>query len=269
MSQRIYLIRSLLYTLYFVLTIIVFGAYNILDVDINLYGYYSIVFTVTFLSQFLSVNFLNKKLKHGEEVAFFISSLTVLLLSLILIDDLIKDIYIEAFAMFFVPPILPALFLILQKVFNTNQSHSVITNEYEETLMVENQDILENQIKEDDLEKRFVLESENGKILIDLDIARIICFEASDNYAVTYYLNQNDDVKKSMERVSLKKIESILEDLNTSNFERIHKSYIINKTFVNELKGKAQAYKIKMEKLNILIPVSRSYDINIIKKLID
>ena len=268
MGQRIYLIRSLMYALYFVLTIIVFDGYTIFDVEINVYSYYLLVFTVALLSQFLSIRVLVKRLKHGEEVAFFITSL-ILLTSTLLIGKSIQDLFLVAFAMFFAPPILPALFLILQKIFNVHETNNELKSEPTEISQNEIQN--EENIPEeaDDLEKRFVLENENGKILIDLNITKIICFEASDNYAVTYYLNQNNDVKKSMERVSLKKIESILENLNTLNFERIHKSYIINKIFVDELKGKAQAYKIKMQELNILIPVSRSYDIKIIKKLID
>ena len=268
MSQRIYLIRSLLYALYFVVAIIVFDSYTIFDVEINIYSYYFLVFALAFLCQFLSIRFFVKRLKHGEEVAFFVTSL-VLLISTLFVGKSIQGLFLVAFAMFFAPPILPALFLILQKVFYAHQTNNEIKNENAQILPNETQNAVDIQEEVNDLEKRFVLENENGKVLIDLDITRIICFEASDNYAVTYYLNQNDDLKKSMERVSLKKIESILDDLNTSSFERIHKSYIINKIFVNELKGKAQAYKIKMEKLNILIPVSRSYDINIIKKLID
>ena len=61
-----------------------------------------------------------------------------------------------------------------------------------------------NEIEEVDVD--FVLTNENGKVLLDVKTNKIICFEANDNYAVTYYINDKDEVKKSMERISLKKI---------------------------------------------------------------
>ena len=110
------------------------------------------------------------------------------------------------------------------------------------------------------------IENENGKILLDIPIKNIICFEANDNYVVTYYLDREERLKKSMERISLKKIEEIVEGLNVDNFTRVHKSYLINKSFLEEIKGKAQAHKLKLYHLELLIPVSRAYPINKLKE---
>ena len=111
----------------------------------------------------------------------------------------------------------------------------------------------------------FTLENEGGKILLKVPVAKLICFEANDNYVVTYYLDREEKLKKSMERISLKKIDEILEGLGVDHFSRVHKSYLINQLMIEEIKGKAQAQKIKLINLDILVPVSRSFDVSIFK----
>jgi hypothetical protein len=122
-------------------------------------------------------------------------------------------------------------------------------------------------VKKQVIEKpiQFVLENENGKILLDVPIKNIICFEANDNYVVTYYLDREERLKKSMERISLKRIEEIVEGLKVDSFTRVHKSYLINRSYLEEIRGKAQAHKLKMIHLEILIPVSRAYPINTLR----
>lgn len=114
-------------------------------------------------------------------------------------------------------------------------------------------------------EKLFHLENENGKILLEVPVDRIICYEANDNYVVTYYLDKKDQLKRSMERASLKKIEELLAREHVSFF-RVHKSYLINPDYLEEIKGKAQAYKLQMRHFETLVPVSRSYDISLLDK---
>ena len=96
-------------------------------------------------------------------------------------------------------------------------------------------------------------------------VKQVICFEANDNYVVTYFLDKEGKLKKSMERISLKKIDEILDSIHIDYFSRVHKSYLINHLMIEEIKGKAQAQKIKLKNLEILIPVSRSFDLSIFK----
>jgi DNA-binding LytR/AlgR family response regulator len=118
---------------------------------------------------------------------------------------------------------------------------------------------------DDGSQKTFRLENTNGKLLLEVEIGKIICFEANDNYVVTYFLRHDDELSKSMERISLKKIEEMIENEGIK-FERVHKSYLINPLFFDEVKGRSQAYKIKMKHFKQLIPVSRSYDVSIFNK---
>lgn len=110
------------------------------------------------------------------------------------------------------------------------------------------------------------LSSDSGKIILEVPLNRVICFEANDNYVVTHYLNKKDEKVKSMDRISLKKISETLEDLDVS-FKRVHKSYLINPNFIQEIRGKSQAYKIALNFMEHEVPVSRNFDISIFQNL--
>ncbi len=109
-------------------------------------------------------------------------------------------------------------------------------------------------------DQKFQLKSDTGKILLDVSVDKIISFEANDNYVITHYLTDEGDLKKSMERASLKKVEELLN--NHPNFFRVHKSHIINKKHMQSVEGKSQAYKIRLNRMEAAIPVSRSFDIH-------
>lgn len=106
--------------------------------------------------------------------------------------------------------------------------------------------------------------NESGKILLNIPFSKVICFEANDNYVVTYYLSSEGDLKKSMERISLKKIEDLIREFD-HGFYRVHKSFIVNPIFIEKITGRSQAYKLKILYLEELVPVSRSFDIELIK----
>jgi DNA-binding LytR/AlgR family response regulator len=110
----------------------------------------------------------------------------------------------------------------------------------------------------------FILENENGKQILKVATTDLICFEANDNYVITYYLNKEGQVKKTMDRFSLKKIDDLLKSAGIA-FERVHKSFIVNPDYILKIKGKAQAYKLEIKHLDTEVPVSRSYDISTLK----
>jgi DNA-binding LytR/AlgR family response regulator len=65
-----------------------------------------------------------------------------------------------------------------------------------------------------------------------------------------------------MDRLSLKSVESMLES-NAIQFSRVHKSFLINPTYVKEVSGRSQSYKIEMLHTNAEIPVSRKFDVSL------
>lgn len=116
--------------------------------------------------------------------------------------------------------------------------------------------------KEQDVQLKIT--NESGKILLNIPSSKVICFEANDNYVITYYLSAEGELIKSMERVSLKKIEDLIGEFE-HGFFRVHKSFIVNPNFVEKITGRSQAYKLKISYLEELVPVSRSFNIELIK----
>jgi DNA-binding LytR/AlgR family response regulator len=113
-------------------------------------------------------------------------------------------------------------------------------------------------------EKRFQLLNTKGRVTFQSSYDNIICFEANDNYCATYFLNKEKTIEKSLDRLSLKAVETMLTK-DEINFERVHKSYIINPKFLVKIKGNSQAYKLDLEHFNDDIPVSRKYDIDLLR----
>lgn len=110
----------------------------------------------------------------------------------------------------------------------------------------------------------FELFNESGKQVLSLPGNKIICFEANDNYVITYFLDENNVLKKSMDRSSLKQIENRVQKSNLS-FLRVHKSFLINPIYVEGVLGRSQAYKLKLHFIQEPVSVSRSFDISLIK----
>jgi len=170
--------------------------------------------------------------------------------------------YVIVVSSYVVPSLLPSLFIYLTNLFRNSKKNNDVV-EYQTVNKVPLTDDDRSEINEKEID--FILTNENGKVLLDIKTNKIICFEANDNYAVTYYINDKGEVKKSMERISLKKIEDMLRDISVLNFERVHKSYLINTSFVKQVTGKAQAYKLEMSMLQFKVPVSRSFKIASLK----
>lgn len=104
------------------------------------------------------------------------------------------------------------------------------------------------------------LVNDKGKVLFKVDLHKVLCFEANDNYVVTYYVDEKNGLSKTMERVSLKHINEIVEGMQV-DFARVHKSYLVNPKFVRQVEGKSQAYRLRLEYLEKAIPVSRNFDV--------
>jgi DNA-binding LytR/AlgR family response regulator len=117
---------------------------------------------------------------------------------------------------------------------------------------------------DDNSTKQFDLINETGKLIISLPENKIICFESNDNYVITYYLDNNYNLKKSMDRASLKQIETVIIQSGFT-FLRVHKSHLINPLFVERILGRTQAHKLKLHFIDEPVSVSRNFDVSQIK----
>jgi hypothetical protein len=266
MSKNI--LKAFLFGIYEVVMLFVFDVFSLFKFDFSLFFLYSFSFLLivgfnVFLNSLFAKNtFLKSYVFFNYLTSSFLCGVFV---SIVVGDSL--NIYLVLISSFVIPSFLPTLFVFLSSLFLGSKSESKVKEEgkVKESLANQNEkEIVQDQlIEETNID--FVLTNENGKVLLDVKTNKIICFEANDNYAVTYYLNDKDEVKKSMERISLKKIEDILKRISASSFERVHKSYLINTKYVEEVTGKAQAYKLEMSRLQFKIPVSRSFKISVLK----
>lgn len=260
---------SVLFALYQVIMLWFFDVFTFVKVGIGLVGMLSISFILILIIQFIlkllfkKNQFLKKYLFLTFIIAAFISGSFI---SLFLNEHL--NVILIVVSSFVVPSLLPSLFVFLTQLFKLNKmvkDNDPINISKEKSVEVEGDEDGNENNEIGEVEVDFVLTNENGKVLLDVKTNKIICFEANDNYAVTYYINDKDEVKKSMERISLKKIEDMLKEIGADSFERVHKSYLINTSFVDEVTGKAQAYKLKMLRLTFLVPVSRSFKVSALK----
>lgn len=260
---------SLLFALYQTMMLLFFDVFSFVNFDLGLVSLLFISFLVILISHTL-LRFLFNKNQFFKGHLFLTYILAAFLSGLVVYLFLggAFNVFVIVVSSFVVPSLLPSLLTFLSQLFKLNRvvkENDPISESKEKSLEVnDDKDGKENN-EIGELEVGFVLTNENGKVLLDVKTNKIICFEANDNYAVTYYINDKDEVKKSMERISLKKIEDMLLEIGATSFERVHKSYLINTSFVDEVTGKAQAYKLKMLRLSFLVPVSRSFKVSILK----
>ena len=108
--------------------------------------------------------------------------------------------------------------------------------------------------KVDDNE-RIVIKGDYQKEKVDVNVKDLLYVASANNYVKVYYF-ENNKVVYSILRITMKKMEDAL--LPYPNFFRCHRAYLINLYRVKEVIGNAQGYKIKLEEVEELIPVSRN-----------
>jgi len=106
--------------------------------------------------------------------------------------------------------------------------------------------------------------SENGKDDFTVLKDDLLYMCSSDNYVNVFYY-QNNKAKNKLIRASLKNITDALS--TEKDIFRTHKSYVVNLAKVISVSGNAQGYKLHLENIEELIPVSRSLN-TIIKDLL-
>ncbi|MDC1068117.1 LytTR family DNA-binding domain-containing protein [Candidatus Kapabacteria bacterium] len=95
-------------------------------------------------------------------------------------------------------------------------------------------------------------DSDNQNDNLELALSRILYIKSEANYVDVYY-DDNDVIKTSMIRSSLKSIE----DKNDAFF-RCHRSFIVNMNKIFKVSGNAQGYKLHFNNTDTSIPVSRA-----------
>ena len=104
----------------------------------------------------------------------------------------------------------------------------------------------------------------SGKLIVNtdgvcyfLEPADIVCLEASGPYTYIYYISENQ-TKKLLSSQNLGKFENLL---NSQNFLRVHKKYLVNIKFIEKSKRNKLTLSAKNETIEILISKDRRKEI--------
>ncbi|QVY64518.1 LytTR family DNA-binding domain-containing protein [Polaribacter sp. Q13] len=98
--------------------------------------------------------------------------------------------------------------------------------------------------------------SENKKDNLTIHIDELVYASVSSNYT-SVFLNTKNGIKEMVLRITLSKI--FIQINSHPQFFRCHKSYMINTSFFDSLKGNTRRYYLESTLLTTQIPVSRSF----------
>ncbi len=102
---------------------------------------------------------------------------------------------------------------------------------------------------------RVMIKGDYQKEKVDVKANNLLYVTSANNYVKVYYF-ENDKVVYSILRITMKRVEDALDPF--PNFFRCHRAFLINLYRVKEVIGNAQGYKIKLDEVEELIPVSRN-----------
>ncbi len=89
----------------------------------------------------------------------------------------------------------------------------------------------------------------------DLEIDHFLFAKAEGNY-IMLNLYEGNDIVQILKRITIKEFEKQLSVMD--QIVRTHRSYIVNLSFLKQVKGNAQGYQITLHHSNSTIPVSRN-----------
>lgn len=257
-------LNGIFFSLYLVLMLEVFGASSFLFENGSKLDFYLILFiTISGINVFFSV--VLKSFISSFSLSRIIRVLIYLLSIIVSVYAVLPNYFIEenliyiGFALL-IASLLPIIILLWDLYVQYLSSQLKLT--IESLTQASDGNI------ETEMDEALTLRNKSGKVIFSSDFKCILFFEANDNYVYINYLSSDDTVKKHMERLSLKKIEALIDEYSKP-FYRVHKSYIVNPEFLTEIKGRSQAYKLKLEKVEKPIPVSRNFDIDQLSGYLD
>jgi len=105
-------------------------------------------------------------------------------------------------------------------------------------------------------ERALELTNENGKDRLKVFLDSLVFIESAGNY-ITIYWSENDKQEKKLLRNTLKGIRK-----QVSAFPDIfqcHRAYLVNLHKIEDVRGNAQGYQLRVSGSNSIIPVSRNY----------
>lgn len=227
----------------------VYSPFNMSEWGGNIFGYVLIGTSVSFISQFPLRYLLGLKHLHLYQLlllaAFEFILITLLLYLIYGVEYIAIDQKLGEFlvTLKFVCLILVGPYL-LSVWFLAGRQKTVLSNE---------------PLQSKELDKNPALlsiKSDTNKVLLAIRYDQIIFFKSSGNYVDIYYL-KGEKATKELVRISLKELESIIED---ATILRVHRSYLVNKNMISSFKKTRKGYELIVKHvLEEAVPVSLGY----------
>ena len=101
------------------------------------------------------------------------------------------------------------------------------------------------------------ISNENQKERLQLPLKDVLFIQSEGNYISIYY-REDQDIKRSMLRNTLGNAENELGEFFPPLF-KTHRSYIVNMSLIEKVKGNSQGLQLYLPELEDFIPVSRAY----------
>jgi hypothetical protein len=114
-------------------------------------------------------------------------------------------------------------------------------------------------------EAKQIVKVDNAKelgFLYGLRLENIVFITSADNY-IDICFEDNDTLRHKLVRTTMDNTEK---DIGKNSYVmRCHRSFIVNLRYVDSIKGNAAGYRLKVSKVQEVIPVSRTYMHNVLK----
>jgi uncharacterized membrane protein len=144
-------------------------------------------------------------------------------------------------------------------------NQKILNNKFEKSASLINSGIIEfPKAEKSTIDHLITLESETKADNLILDPNDLVYIQSTDNYLTVFYL-KNNQLTSTLIRNTLKTVDEQLKEFSV--FFRCHKSYLINLEKVNHISGNAQGFKLHLQNIEELIPVSRSHNNTIKERL--
>lgn len=101
-----------------------------------------------------------------------------------------------------------------------------------------------------------VFTAENGKTQLNIEVADLAFIESEGNY-IQVYARKNGAIASTMIRSSIVKAETELTGYD--QMIKCHRAFIVNRDFIESLKGNAQGYRLGIKGCDKEVYVSRQY----------
>jgi hypothetical protein len=221
--------------------------------------YFAVVLPVILLNSLILKRYFFKKYTIGNTILWFTWSFILVAIGLFVVNAYLFDqgkFFIYLFFWFIVVTVI--ISIIPLSIIMLVHYNYVLIHRLKNAASIN--EILKN--KHHKQHKDILLEDESSNKKLFMSLESLLYITSADNYVDICYVEENK-IRHELIRNSLTNIEKCL--ANTKQLFRCHKSFIINLSNVVSITGNTAGYKLKINHVDLLIPVSRKLNNRILE----